>query len=139
VADNLQIPEDFYTMMASQEADRGAGAFGQKLMDTFAGINTGVEMPVIDRHDGAWQYSLSQMLLPREAEYVEENEGWFSDAMRQHQICNGVSRWLRHIKPLQWVRPPGEMQHGRVREEGVWVRTCKEQVLGVCRWLVLSQ
>jgi hypothetical protein len=44
-------------------------------MDTFAGINTGVEMPVIDRHDEAWHYSLSQMLLPREAEFVEENEG----------------------------------------------------------------
>jgi hypothetical protein len=29
------------------------------------------------------------------------------------------------------------MQHG-VRE-GVWVKTCKEQVLVVCRWLVLSQ
>jgi hypothetical protein len=23
--------------------------------------------------------------------------------------------------------------------EGVWVKTCKEQVLVVCRWLVLSQ
>ena len=44
-------------------------------MDTFSGINTGVEMPVIDRHDEAWHYSLSQMLLPREAEFVEENEG----------------------------------------------------------------
>ena len=41
-----------------KEADRGA-VFGQKLMDTFAGINTGVEMPVIDRHDEAWHYSLS--------------------------------------------------------------------------------
>jgi hypothetical protein len=52
-----------------KETDRGV-VFGQKLMDTFAGINTGVEMPVIDRHDEAWHCSLSQMLLPREREYV---------------------------------------------------------------------
>ena len=51
-----------------KEADRGA-VFGQKLMDTFAGINTGVEMPVIDRHDEVWQYYLSQMIPSREAEY----------------------------------------------------------------------
>jgi hypothetical protein len=44
-------------------------------MDTFAGINTGVEIPVIDRHDEAWHYSLSQVLLPREREYVQENGG----------------------------------------------------------------
>jgi hypothetical protein len=49
-----------------KEADRGA-VFGQKLMDTPAGINTGVEMPVIDRHDEVWQYYLSQMLPPRGA------------------------------------------------------------------------
>ena len=42
-------------------------------MDTLAGINTGVEMPVIDRHDEVWQYYLSQMLPPREAEYGFHN------------------------------------------------------------------
>ena len=55
-----------------KEADRGA-VFGQKLMDTLAGINTGVEMPVIDRHDEVWQYYLSQMLPSREAEYGIHN------------------------------------------------------------------
>jgi hypothetical protein len=57
-----------------KETDRGA-VFGQKPMDTVAGINTRVEMLVIDRHDEAWNYPLSQMLLPRESEYVEENKG----------------------------------------------------------------
>ena len=62
-------------------------------MDTFAEIDTGVEMPVIDRHDGAWQYSLSQMLLPREAEFVEENEG--DDEPRGLDLGR-YEMWQRH-------------------------------------------
>ena len=75
-----------------KEADRGA-VFGQKLMDTFSGINTGIEMPVIDRHDEAWHYSLSQMLLPREAEFVEENEG--DDEPRDLDLGR-YELWQRH-------------------------------------------
>jgi hypothetical protein len=75
--------------------DRGA-IFGEKLMNAFAGINTGIEMPLVFQDDETVCYSLSQVLLPRKSPFVvekigrdeprekifENNEVWQYDAQR---------------------------------------------------------
>ena len=78
-----------------REMDRGA-IFGEKIMNAFAGINTGIEMPPIFQDDETACYSLSQVLLPRKSPFVvekigrdeprekifENNEVWQYDAQR---------------------------------------------------------
>jgi hypothetical protein len=75
--------------------DRGA-IFGEKLMNAFAGINTGIEVPLVFQGDETVCYSLSQVLLPRKSPLVvekigrdeprdrifENNEAWQYDAQR---------------------------------------------------------
>jgi hypothetical protein len=54
-----------------REMDRGA-IFGEELMNAFAGINTGIEMPLVFQGDETVCYSL---LLPRKSPFVVDKIG----------------------------------------------------------------